>query len=75
MVSGVLDASFKTERQENGSYPQHPANPDAADPARAPHVERYVVVRRQGSAIRLERQDLRTPRQSGWRTARLLGRR
>jgi len=50
MVSGVLDASFKTERQENGSYPQHPANPDVADPARALHVERYVVVRRQGSA-------------------------
>ena len=48
MVSGVLDASFKTERRENGTYPQHPANPAAADPSRALHIERYVVVRRQG---------------------------
>lgn len=51
VFAGVMDASFKIERLDNGSYPPHPADLAAPDPGKALHIERYVIVRRQGSTV------------------------
>lgn len=50
-VAGALDASFKPERLEVGAYPMLPGGSSGADPARALHIERYVVLKRRGSAV------------------------
>ncbi|MCS0660087.1 substrate-binding periplasmic protein [Massilia terrae] len=46
-VDGAFAASFSQERTALGAYP----GGDKADPARRLHMDRYVLVRRKGSAI------------------------
>lgn len=47
--AGAIGASFKPERLANGVYPQR--GELRADPGRALYVDRYVVVRRKGTAV------------------------
>lgn len=49
--AGAIGASFKPERQANGTYPAAAHDMQKADAGRALYAERYIVIRRKGSAV------------------------
>jgi polar amino acid transport system substrate-binding protein len=50
-VSGAFAVSFSRERLVLGAYPGVHGDQGQADPARRMHVDRYVLVRRQGTRV------------------------